>query len=161
MACASSPSARPEGALRERFWERYSLEELSDAEWEALCDGCGKCCLLKLHDDETQELAVLNLACRLLDIDSCQCGDYANRFDYVPDCTQLTPALVKEFTWLPASCAYRRVAEGRKLAGWHPLLSNDAERVHRKGVSVRSFAISQDEVPERRWESHIIAVLPM
>ena len=102
-----------ETALRERFWERYSLEELTPPEWEALCDGCGQCCLLKLHDDETQELAILNVACRLLDTHSCQCSDYENRFESVPDCTQLTPALVKEFTWLPQTCGYRRVAEGR------------------------------------------------
>lgn len=149
------------GALRERFWERYTLEELTTAEWEALCDGCGQCCLLKLHDEESQELAVLNVACQLLDTHTCQCSDYENRFDFVPDCTQLTPELVREFTWLPPTCGYRRVAEGRKLAGWHPLLSNDAERVHRKGVSVRGYAVSQDDVPDHRLESHIIAVLPM
>lgn len=148
-------------ALRERFWERHTLEELNQAEWEALCDGCGQCCLLKLHDDETNELAVLNVACRLLDIHSCQCSDYANRFDHVPDCTQLTPALVQAFTWLPDTCGYRRVAERRKLAGWHPLLSQDAERVHRKGVSVRHLAVSQDQVPETRLEEHIIAILPL
>lgn len=147
--------------LRERFWERYPLEALTQPEWEALCDGCGQCCLLKLHDDDTQEVAVLNVACRLLDTHSCQCSDYENRFDSVPDCTQLTPERVKEFTWLPHSCAYRRVAEGRKLAGWHPLLSNDAERAHRKGVSVRHFAVSQDDVPEKKLEEHIIAILPM
>ena len=147
--------------LRERFWERYPLEALTQSEWEALCDGCGQCCLLKLHDDDTQEVAVLNVACRLLDTHSCQCSDYENRFDSVPDCTQLTPERIKEFTWLPHSCAYRRVAEGRKLAGWHPLLSNDAERVHRKGVSVRHFAVSQDDVPEKKLEEHIIAILPM
>ncbi|WNK19228.1 YcgN family cysteine cluster protein [Halomonas piscis] len=147
--------------MRERFWERFSLEELNDAEWEALCDGCGQCCLLKLHDEDTQEVAVLNVACRLLDTHSCQCSDYPNRFDSVPDCIQLTPALVREFTWLPSTCGYRRVAEGRKLASWHPLLSNDAERVHRKGVSVRGYAISQDRVPEHRLEEHVIAVLPL
>ena len=147
--------------MRERFWKHYPLKQHTTDEWEALCDGCGQCCLLKLHDDDTQELAVLNVACRLLDTHSCQCSDYANRFDSVPDCTQLTPALVKEFTWLPKSCAYRRVAEGRKLAGWHPLLSNDAERVHRKGISVRSVAVSQDSVPESRLEEHIIAILPL
>ncbi|MDN6179894.1 MAG: YcgN family cysteine cluster protein [Halomonas subglaciescola] len=147
--------------MRERFWERFALEELNDAEWEALCDGCGQCCLLKLHDEDTEEVAVLNVACRLLDTHSCQCSDYPNRFDSVPDCTQLTPALVREFGWLPHTCGYRRVAEGRKLAGWHPLLSNDAERVHRKGISVRGFAVSQDDVPDDRLEEHIIAVLPM
>lgn len=147
--------------MRERFWEHYPLEELTTEEWEALCDGCGQCCLLKFHDEETGELAVLNLACELLDVHSCRCGDYANRFERVPDCTQLTPARIDEFRWLPKSCAYRRVAEGRKLARWHPLLSGDPERVHRKGISVRSFAVSSRGVPEEEYEDHIIAVIPI
>jgi len=147
--------------MRERFWERYPLEELTAEEWEALCDGCGQCCLLKFQDDETGELAVLNVACELLDISSCRCSDYANRLERVPDCTQLTPARIEEFRWLPKSCAYRRVAEGRKLARWHPLLSGDPERVHRKGISVRSFAVSRREVPEEEYEDHIIAVIPI
>ncbi|MBB3331618.1 hypothetical protein BDK63_002501 [Halomonas campaniensis] len=147
--------------MRERFWEQYPLEELTAEEWEALCDGCGHCCLLKFQDDETGELAVLNVACELLDISSCRCSDYANRLERVPDCTQLTPARIEEFRWLPKSCAYRRVAEGRKLARWHPLLSGDPERVHRKGISVRSFAVSRREVPEEEYEDHIIAVIPI
>ncbi|XKE44139.1 YcgN family cysteine cluster protein [Halomonas organivorans] len=146
--------------MRERFWERFPLEELTDEEWEALCDGCGQCCLLKFQDDEG-DLAVLGVACELLDIDSCRCGDYANRFARVPDCQQLTLARVEAFRWLPKSCAYRRLAEGRKLAGWHPLISGDPERVHRKGISVRSFAVSQAEVPEDELEDHIIAILPI
>ncbi|NAW35496.1 YcgN family cysteine cluster protein [Halomonas alimentaria] len=150
-----------EGAMRERFWEQYPLEELTAEEWEALCDGCGQCCLLKFQDDETGELAVLNLACELLDIHSCRCSDYPNRLARVPECTQLTPERVDEFRWLPRSCAYRRVAEGRKLAAWHPLLSGDPERVHRKGVSVRSFAVSSRGVPEEHYEDHIIAVIPI
>ncbi|MDN3520499.1 YcgN family cysteine cluster protein [Halomonas ramblicola] len=147
--------------MRERFWERFPLAELTAEEWEALCDGCGQCCLLKFQDDDSGELAVLDLACELLDIGSCRCSDYANRFDRVPDCTRLTPERVDEFRWLPYSCAYRRVAEGRKLARWHPLLSGDSRRMHRKGVSVRGFAVSSRGVPEEAYEDHIIAVIPI
>ncbi|WP_027962767.1 YcgN family cysteine cluster protein [Halomonas halodenitrificans] len=147
--------------MRERFWEHYLLEELTAEEWEALCDGCGQCCLLKFQDDESGELAVLNLACELLDVQSCRCSDYPNRLARVPECTQLTPERVDEFRWLPRSCAYRRVAEGRKLAAWHPLISGDPERVHRKGVSVRSFAVTSRGVPEEYYEDHIIAVIPV
>ncbi|MDZ7852378.1 MAG: YcgN family cysteine cluster protein [Halomonas sp.] len=147
--------------MRERFWERFDLEELTDEEWEALCDGCGQCCLLKFQDDESGDLAVLNVACELLDIHSCRCSDYANRFARVPDCTQLTPERIDDFRWLPKSCAYRRVAEGRKLAAWHPLIAGGQERMHRKGISVRSFAVSQREVPEEELEEHIIAILPI
>ncbi|MDT8878575.1 YcgN family cysteine cluster protein [Halomonas saccharevitans] len=147
--------------MRERFWERFDLQELTDEEWEALCDGCGQCCLLKFQDEESGDLAVLNVACELLDIQSCRCSDYDNRFEKVPDCTQLTPERIDDFRWLPKSCAYRRVAEGRKLAAWHPLIAGGSERMHRKGVSVRSFAVSQREVPEEELEEHIIAILPI
>ncbi|SFU35666.1 YcgN family cysteine cluster protein [Halomonas korlensis] len=147
--------------MRDRFWERFDLDELTSQEWEALCDGCGQCCLLKFQDEQSGDLAVLNVACELLDIGSCRCGDYANRFDKVPDCTQLSPQRVEEFRWLPRSCAYRRIAEGRKLAGWHPLIAGGPERMHRKGISVRSFAVSQREVPEEQLEDHIIAILPI
>jgi hypothetical protein len=147
--------------MRERFWEQYPLEELTAEEWEALCDGCGQCCLLKFQDDESGELAVLNLACELLDLHSCRCSDYENRLQRVPECTRLTPELIDQFRWLPHSCAYRRVAEGRKLARWHPLLSGDPERVHRKGISVRSFAVTSRGVPEEEYEDHIIAVIPI
>ncbi|MDR5891801.1 MULTISPECIES: YcgN family cysteine cluster protein [Halomonas] len=147
--------------MRERFWEQYPLEELTAEEWEALCDGCGQCCLLKFQDEESGELAVLNLACELLDVHSCRCSDYEHRLERVPECTRLTPERVGEFRWLPHSCAYRRVAEGRKLARWHPLLSGDPERVHRKGISVRSFAVTSRGVPEEQYEDHIIAVIPI
>jgi len=147
--------------MRERFWERYRLDELTEEEWEALCDGCGQCCLLKFQDDDTGELAVLGVACELLDVESCRCSDYDNRFARVPDCTRLTPERVEEFRWLPHSCAYRRLAEGRKLARWHPLLCGDPERVHRKGISVRSFALSRRDVPDEALEDHIIAILPI
>ncbi|MCL7940744.1 YcgN family cysteine cluster protein [Halomonas sp. ATCH28] len=147
--------------MRERFWERFDLEELTDEEWEALCDGCGQCCLLKFQDEASGDLAVLNVACELLDIHSCRCSDYAHRFARVPDCTQLTPERIDDFRWLPRSCAYRRVAEGRKLAAWHPLIAGGPARMHRKGISVRSFAVSQREVPEEELEEHIIAILPI
>lgn len=146
--------------MRELFWERYPLEELTEEEWEALCDGCGQCCLLKFEDVESGDLAVLNVACQLLDIDSCRCSDYPNRFARVPDCNQLTLQRIDEFRWLPRSCAYRRLAEGRTLARWHPLISGDARRMHRKGISVASFAVSELEVPEERYDEHIIAILP-
>ncbi|HSH48259.1 MAG TPA: YcgN family cysteine cluster protein [Halomonas sp.] len=146
--------------MRERFWERYTLEELTREEWEALCDGCGQCCLMKLEDDDG-DLAVLDVACELLDIETCRCRDYANRLIRVPDCRQLTPQRAYDYRWLPKSCAYRRLAEGRKLAGWHPLLSGDPERVHRKGISVRNFAVSGRLVPDHELENHIIAILPM
>lgn len=147
--------------MRERFWERFSLEELDEEEWEALCDGCGQCCLLKFQDEESGDLAVLDVACSLLDIQGCHCGDYDNRFARVPDCTQLTPERIDAFRWLPRSCAYRRLAEGRRLAAWHPLIAGSAERMHRKGISVRRFAVSQDEVPEEELQEHIIAILPI
>ncbi|MBH8580990.1 YcgN family cysteine cluster protein [Bisbaumannia pacifica] len=147
--------------MRERFWERYPLHELTAEEWEALCDGCGQCCLLKLEDADTGQVAVLNVACELLDIPSCRCGDYANRFARVPGCTRLTLERVEQFRWLPHSCAYRRLYEGRKLAAWHPLNAGDDRRLRRKGIDVSSFAVSQREVPEEYLEDHIIAVLPI
>ncbi|QEA39534.1 YcgN family cysteine cluster protein [Pistricoccus aurantiacus] len=146
--------------MRERFWERFALDELTQEEWEALCDGCGQCCLLKFEDEETGDIATLQLACELLDTRSCRCSDYPNRFATVPSCIQLTPAKVDRFRWLPESCAYRRVHEKRGLSAWHPLISGDPNSVHRAGISVSGFAISELEVPESHWDDHIIAILP-
>ncbi|MCM2972773.1 MULTISPECIES: YcgN family cysteine cluster protein [Larsenimonas] len=144
--------------MRPRFWERFALEELSDEEWEALCDGCGQCCLLKLEDDE--DVAVLDVACHLLDDATCQCSDYSNRFERVPGCTQLTRDRIEQFKWLPKSCAYRRLSEGRRLAGWHPLISGNRERMHKKGISVRGRVVSETAVNEQDYEEHIIEILP-
>ncbi|GGX82807.1 UPF0260 protein [Litchfieldella qijiaojingensis] len=147
--------------MRERFWERFSLDELTEDEWEALCDGCGKCCLLKLEDEDSGEVATLDVACQLLDTKSCRCSDYPNRFDKVPGCTRLTPDRIDEFRWLPKTCAYRRLHEGRRLASWHPLISGDPASVHRAGISVASYAVSELDIPEEELEEHIIAILPI
>ncbi len=141
-------------ALRPRFWERFALAELTTAEWEALCDGCGKCCLHKLEDEETGRMWRTNVACRLLDRHSGRCSDYARRVTLVPDCVTLTAATLSSIDWLPASCAYRRVADGRGLADWHPLLSGDPESVHLAGASVRGWTVSETDVDD--LEDHVL-----
>ena len=140
----------------ERFWETKSLTELSEPEWESLCDGCARCCLHKLEDEDTGELHFTRLACRQLDIDHSRCRDYPRRFALVPDCLKLHADDKATLQWLPSSCAYRRVSEGRGLPAWHPLITGDPDSVHRAGRSVRGRAISEDWVPEEDWEDHII-----
>jgi hypothetical protein len=123
------------------FWERKTLAELSPAEWEALCDGCAKCCLEKLEDSWTGEISFTNVACRLLDVTSCRCTRYDDRRRHVPNCEQLTADNIGQLDWLPSTCAYRLVGQGSDLPGWHPLVSGDRESVHRAGASVRGRAI--------------------
>lgn len=135
------------------FWKTKTLAAMSRAEWESLCDGCGRCCLHKLRDEDTEELAHTEVACRLLDIHSCRCRDYPNRRDHVPDCVKLTPKRLARIDWLPPSCAYRLVAEGQDLPEWHPLRSGDPESVHSAGASVRGRAIA--ERAARDLEDHI------
>ena len=137
------------------FWRAKTLEQMTPAEWESLCDGCGRCCLHKLRDDETGEIAFTDVACHLLDGHSCRCRDYASRQRRVPDCIALSPADLAEIDWLPPSCAYRLVAERRDLPWWHPLVSGDPDTVHAGGASVRGRVIS-----ERRagaLEDHVVA----
>ena len=127
----------------EPFWKTKTLEQMTREEWESLCDGCGRCCLHKLRHEETNELSFTNVACRLLDLESCRCSDYARRHRRVPDCVGLTAPLLDQIDWLPPSCAYRRLHNGRDLAWWHPLVSGDPDTVHQAGVSVRGRAVSE------------------
>lgn len=138
------------------FWETTPLAELSQAQWESLCDGCGKCCLNKMETDEPHVYAYTRVACRLLDGHSCRCSNYANRFKYVRDCQQLRPDNIAQFTWLPNTCAYRLLAQGEALPAWHHLVCGDKNRVHEADMSVRGAVISEEFVHEDSWDEHII-----
>lgn len=127
------------------FWERKTLAEMSREEWEAVCDGCAKCCLSKLRDWDSDEVAYTNVACRLLDLHTCRCKDYAHRRRHVRNCENLTPARVLSLDWLPSTCAYRLLAEGKSLPWWHHLISGDRELVHRVGASVRGRVVAERE----------------
>jgi uncharacterized protein len=140
--------------MTDRFWETKTLAELDRGQWEALCDGCGKCCIHKLEDDETGELYPTNVACRLLDRRTAQCKDYRNRRAYVPDCVRLTNKNVHTTEWLPSTCAYRLRANGEKLPDWHYLVCGDREAVHRAGESTRGWTISEDDAGE--FEFHLV-----
>lgn len=138
----------------EPFWRRKTLAEMSRSEWEQLCDGCGKCCLHKLEYVDTGEIEMTNVACRLLDLASCRCSDYRNRRRQVPDCIRLTPARIAELKWLPATCAYRLLAEGKPLRWWHPLVSGDPQTVHAAGISVRGRAVGEKDAGP--LEDHVV-----
>lgn len=139
--------------LRSQFWQ-LPIERLNRAEWEALCDGCGQCCMHKAEDEDTGDIYPTNVACKLLDISSARCMDYPGRKRQVPDCVKLTPRLALTISWLPETCAYRRRADGEPLPDWHYLISGDAEAVHREGVSVRGKAIP--EALAGPLEQHVI-----
>jgi len=130
--------------MRERFWEE-PIDSLNREEWEALCDGCGKCCLLKLEEQRTGALHATNVACRLLDRTSCRCSNYKLRRVFVPDCVRLDAAKMRDIDWLPQTCAYRLRGEGKPLADWHYLVSGSRETVHEAGISVRGWTISEDD----------------
>ncbi len=134
--------------MTDQFWKRKSLAEMNAEEWDSLCDGCGLCCMHKLEDEDTGEVLYTNLACKLLDIESCRCTDYANRAKRVSDCLVLTPDSTEAFEWLPASCAYRLLAHGNELPEWHPLITGNPDSVHEAGISVRGKVVSEKDTDE-------------
>jgi uncharacterized cysteine cluster protein YcgN (CxxCxxCC family) len=125
-----------ESSSTKPYWETKALNEMSPEEWEALCDGCAKCCLFKIEDEDTGEVEYTNIACRMLDLKTCRCKIYEHRFEVIKDCLSLTYEKLLEIDWLPESCAYRRIAEGRGLAWWHPLISGTQDTLRQAGVSV-------------------------
>ncbi len=128
------------------FWEVKTLAAMTVREWESLCDGCGLCCLVRLEDDATGEVTPTRVACRLFDDNLCRCSDYEHRAQRVPDCIKLTPNNIEALTWMPISCAYRRLHEGKGLPLWHPLITGDPASVHRAGVSVRGQTMSEERL---------------
>lgn len=138
------------------FWLRKSLAELDAQEWESLCDGCGRCCLVKLEEEESGEVYQTDVVCQLFDCEAGGCSDYRNRQSRVDDCLQLTPASVATLSWLPDSCGYRRVHERRPLPSWHPLVSADRETVYRAGASVRGRVVSELTVASDELEDRIV-----
>ena len=136
------------------FWETKKLSEMSTEEWESLCDGCAKCCLNKLEDEDSGEIFFTIVVCNLIDLDTCRCTRYAERTTLVPDCIDLKQHDFSEYNWLPATCAYRLLSDGKKLPAWHPLISETAASVGDAGVSISSFAIKESQVDD--LEDHII-----
>ncbi len=137
------------------FWQNKKIDEMTPAEWEALCDGCAQCCIVKFEDVDTQEIFFTDVVCQLLDPDTCRCTRYSQRSQLVPTCLALTPDLVRELGWMPATCAYRLLAEEKPLPWWHPLVSGNPETVHQAGASVRGKVISEKGIPDDELEDHI------
>ncbi len=138
------------------FWNTKSLDEMSDEEWELLCDGCARCCLIKLEDADTRVLHFTNVSCHLLDTHRCRCQHYSERKLHVPECLEVRKMHPDEYAWLPPSCAYRRLAEGRGLSDWHPLVSGRSESVHQARISVAGLAVSEDHIHPEQLAEHII-----
>jgi uncharacterized protein len=152
-AASSSEAASP-------FWETKTLDQMTDVEWESLCDGCGRCCLNKIEDEDTGRIFLTKVACRLLDVRSCQCRDYPNRQKFVPDCIRIDPEQVRSLGWLPETCAYRRVEERRPLDWWHPLISGSSETVHEAGISLRDWAKSERRIKAENFMNYLIDDFP-
>lgn len=139
----------------DEFWKTTALADMSESQWESLCDGCGRCCLLKLEDEESGEIFSSDVHCRLFNPKTCRCNNYEQRQSLVPDCIKLDVENVTKLGWVPKTCAYRRLAEGRGLAWWHPLVSGDPQTVIEAGISVKGRTISEDAVKPGEWEDHI------
>ena len=138
------------------YWRSKSLEEMTHAEWEALCDGCGKCCMIRLQDEDGGTVEDTNVACRLFDGESCRCTDYAHRCTRVPDCVRLTPDTLASLDWMPRTCAYRLIHEGYDLPPWHPLVSGRQDSIHEAGMSVRGRTISELEIDPGEIEHYLV-----
>ncbi len=138
------------------FWENTKLQDMSESQWEMLCDGCAKCCLIKLEDEGTGEVVYTKVVCRLLEMDSCQCTQYQQRHELVPNCVWLKPHHLQEFIWLPVTCAYRLLSEKEPLPDWHPLVSGDPNAVVEAGVSIKGRVLSEEYVHPDGLDEHII-----
>lgn len=142
---------------RPQFWETVPMDAMTHAEWEALCDGCGKCCMNKLEDEDTGEVAFTRVACRLFDDSTCQCTKYPIRHQYVPECITMRPDNIENHLyWLPNTCAYRLLHLGAPLPDWHPLITGTTDTVHRAKVSMQNRTVSEEKVSEDDWEAHVI-----
>jgi uncharacterized cysteine cluster protein YcgN (CxxCxxCC family) len=138
------------------WWEAVSLADMSDSQWESLCDGCAKCCLVKLEDYDSADIYYTNVTCQLLDTESCRCSDYAGRHKVVDDCIKLDRNNINTLAWLPKSCSYRLIADGQPLPDWHHLRSGDSQMIHSYGASLRGKVVSELEVDDEDIEDHII-----
>lgn len=139
-----------------QFWKEKSFEEMTHTEWESLCDGCAKCCLIKFRERNTREVKFTNVVCRYLDLPTCRCSDYLNRHENVPECILLTPELARNLDWLPKTCAYRLVADGEDLPWWHPLKTRDTKSALRAGVTVYGRVVSEAEVDNDDLEDMVV-----
>jgi len=143
--------------LSAEFWKKKSLAEMSVDEWEALCDGCGKCCLNKIEDEDSGEVFLTRVACRLFDNDTCRCSQYSNRHQFVPECISLTPDSIPTHAyWLPKTCAYLLLWQEKPLFDWHPLISGSPQSVHQAGISIQGQTVPEFEIDEDDWEQHLI-----
>jgi len=146
----------PKSPTKAPFWKTKTLAELTPKEWESLCDGCARCCLNKYEDEDTKEIRYTDVACKLLDTQSCRCSDYLNRTEKVPDCVVLTREILPEMNCLPPTCGYRLVHEGKDLYDWHPLISGDKSSVHAAGISVRGRVVSESGMTEAQIEARLV-----
>ena len=146
--------------LRPKYWEKTPLTQMTQNEWEALCDGCGKCCLNKLEDPDTGQVVLTRVACRLFDDTTCRCAQYDIRHQFVPECIRMTPKTIAQHAyWLPQTCAYKRLYNGQPLPDWHPLITQQEHSVHDAGISVQGCTIPEFEIDEDEWDQYIIEEL--